>query len=73
MDSTSIDTGTTDLLATLEAGVLTLTMNRPEAKNAMSRPMVEALGKQLALAELDIAVKCIVLTGAGNGFVQVAM
>ncbi len=68
MDLTSIDTGTTDLLATLEAGVLTLTMNRPEAKNALSRPMVEALGKQLALAELDVAVKCIVLTGAGNGF-----
>jgi 2-(1,2-epoxy-1,2-dihydrophenyl)acetyl-CoA isomerase len=68
MDSTSIDTGTNDLLASQEAGVLTLTMNRPEAKNALSRPMVEALGKQLASAELDIAVKCIVLTGAGNGF-----
>jgi 2-(1,2-epoxy-1,2-dihydrophenyl)acetyl-CoA isomerase len=68
MDSTSIDTGTNDLLASLDAGVLTLTMNRPEAKNALSRPMVEALGKQLALAELDVAVKCIVLTGAGNGF-----
>jgi 2-(1,2-epoxy-1,2-dihydrophenyl)acetyl-CoA isomerase len=64
----SIDTGTNDLLASLNAGVLTLTMNRPEAKNAMSRPMVEALGKQLALAELDEGVKCIVLTGAGNGF-----
>jgi 2-(1,2-epoxy-1,2-dihydrophenyl)acetyl-CoA isomerase len=68
MSAISIDTGTNDLLASLNAGVLTLTMNRPEAKNAMSRPMVEALGKQLALAELDIAVKCIVLTGAGNGF-----
>lgn len=68
MNSTAIDTGTNDLLAALEAGVLTLTMNRPEAKNALSRSMVEALGKQLASAELDIAVKCIVLTGAGNGF-----
>jgi 2-(1,2-epoxy-1,2-dihydrophenyl)acetyl-CoA isomerase len=68
MDSISIDTGTNDLLASLSAGVLTLTMNRPDAKNAMSRPMVDALGKQLALAELDVAVKCIVLTGAGNGF-----
>jgi 2-(1,2-epoxy-1,2-dihydrophenyl)acetyl-CoA isomerase len=33
----SIDTGTPDLLATLDAGVLTLTLNRPDARNAMSR------------------------------------
>jgi 2-(1,2-epoxy-1,2-dihydrophenyl)acetyl-CoA isomerase len=68
MQTVDIDTGTNDLLASLSEGVLTLTLNRPEAKNALSRPMVEALGKQLALAELDNAVKCIVLTGSGNGF-----
>ena len=64
----TIDTGTQDLLANLDAGVLTLTMNRPEARNAMSRAMVAALAEQLAAAELDPAVKCIVLTGAGRGF-----
>ena len=64
----SIDTGTTDLIATLEDGVLTLTLNRPQARNAMSRAMNEALQQQLAQAELDPAVKCIVLTGAGNAF-----
>ena len=63
-----IDTGTPDLLASLEAGVLTLTMNRPEARNAMSRAMNQALQEQLAQAEFDPAVRCIVLTGAGNGF-----
>ena len=63
-----IPTGTTDLLAALEDGVLTLTLNRPQARNAMSRPMNEALQQQLAQAELDPAVKCIVLTGAGNAF-----
>lgn len=68
MEPTSIDTGTNDLLASLDAGVLTLTMNRPEARNAMSRAMTEALSRQLAAAELDNAVKCIVLTGAGKGF-----
>jgi 2-(1,2-epoxy-1,2-dihydrophenyl)acetyl-CoA isomerase len=62
------DTGTTDLLSTLEAGVLTLTLNRPEARNAMSDAMNQALGAQLAWAELDPAVKCVVLTGAGKGF-----
>src|SRR5512132_2207420 len=63
-----VDTGTTELLAMLEEGVLTLTMNRPEARNAMSRAMNQALQDQLASAELDPAVRCIVLTGAGKGF-----
>ena len=67
-ESTAIDTGTTDLLATLDAGVLTLTMNRPEARNAMSRAMNQALQEQLALAEFNHDVRCIVLTGAGKGF-----
>ena len=68
MGPIEIDTGTTDLLASLEEGVLTLTMNRPEARNALTRAMTAALGTQLAAAELDPAVKCIVLTGAGKGF-----
>lgn len=68
MTTHSIDTGTADLLATLDAGVLTLTLNRPDARNAMSRDMNQALQKQLASAEVDPAVKCIVLTGAGKGF-----
>ncbi|OYV01515.1 MAG: enoyl-CoA hydratase [Burkholderiales bacterium PBB5] len=66
--TTALDTGTPDLLATLEAGVLTLTLNRPQARNAMSRAMNFALQRQLAEAELNPAVRCIVLTGAGAGF-----
>ncbi len=68
MNARPIDTGTPDLLATLDGGVLTLTLNRPEARNAMSRAMNGALQQQLAAAEFDAAVKCIVLTGAGKGF-----
>jgi 2-(1,2-epoxy-1,2-dihydrophenyl)acetyl-CoA isomerase len=68
MTQSQIDTGTTDLLASLDAGVLTLTLNRPDARNAMSRAMTQALADQLAAAELDPAVRCIVLTGAGKGF-----
>ena len=68
MTSSQIDTGTPDLLATLDAGVLTLTLNRPEARNAMSKAMNLALQQQLAAAEFEPAVKCIVLTGAGKGF-----
>ena len=68
MTTTALNTGTTDLLAALDAGVLTITMNRPQARNALSAAMVGALQTQLAAAELNPAVKCIVLTGAGNGF-----
>ncbi len=68
MTQSQIDTGTSDLLASLDAGVLTLTLNRPDARNAMSRAMTQALAEQLAAAELDPAVRCIVLTGAGKGF-----
>lgn len=64
----AIDTGTTDLLATLDDGVLTLTLNRPEARNAMSAGMNEGLAKALAWAELEATVKVVVLTGAGKGF-----
>ena len=62
------DTRTHDLLASLDSGVLTLTLNRPEARNAMSEAMNRALAEQLAWAELEPAVKCVVLTGAGRGF-----
>ena len=64
----TVATGTEDLLADLDQGVLTLTMNRPAARNAMTRPMVAALAEQLGKAELDPEVRCIVLTGAGKGF-----
>jgi 2-(1,2-epoxy-1,2-dihydrophenyl)acetyl-CoA isomerase len=64
----SINTETEDLLADLDAGVLTITLNRPQARNAMSEAMNQALAAQLAAAELDPEVKCVVLTGAGQGF-----
>ncbi len=64
----NVDTGTDDLLATIEDGVAVITLNRPEARNAMSGEMNAALQKCLADFELDPAVKCLVLTGAGKGF-----
>jgi 2-(1,2-epoxy-1,2-dihydrophenyl)acetyl-CoA isomerase len=64
----STRTGTPDLLSSLEGGVLTLTLNRPDARNAMSEAMNKALGEQLAWAELEPSVKCVVLTGSGKGF-----
>lgn len=68
MTTSITETGTDHLLAGLENGVLTLTMNRPEARNAMSQELNSALQAALARAELDDDVRCIVLTGAGKGF-----
>ena len=62
------DTGTKDLLVKLEDKVAVITLNRPEARNAMSGEMNTALQKVLYEAELDPQVGCIVLTGAGKGF-----
>ena len=63
-----IDTGTDHLLARIENNVGYIIMNRPDARNAMSDEMNEAMQKQLAEFELDNEVRCIVLTGAGKGF-----
>ena len=63
-----IDTGTDDLLAEEEAGILILTMNRPDRRNALSREMLGAMAGELARAEADPAVRAVVLTGAGGAF-----
>src|SRR5271163_4682910 len=68
MANGTIDTGTDDLKATVEGGVATLTMARPERRNALSPAMLQALGKTLELCESDPAVGVVVLTGAGGAF-----
>jgi methylglutaconyl-CoA hydratase len=51
-----------------EGGVLTLTLNRPEKRNALSAALVEALHRALESADLDREVRVVVLTGAGKDF-----
>ena len=63
-----IDTGTDHLLANLTEGVLTLTFNRPEARNALSGDLLQALGAQLSDVEINPDVRCVVVTGSGNAF-----
>ena len=65
---TQVTTGTEDLLAEINEGVGLITLNRPEARNAMSGAMNTALAATLSDFELNPAVKVIVLTGAGKGF-----
>lgn len=59
---------TEDLLTENQDGILIITMNRPERRNAMSRPMVYALHEVLESAATDPAVRAVVLTGAGGAF-----
>ena len=56
------------LLTTLDAGILTLTLNRPEKRNALDAPLLDALGEGLDRADLDAAVRVVVLRGAGKDF-----
>jgi 2-(1,2-epoxy-1,2-dihydrophenyl)acetyl-CoA isomerase len=57
-----------DLLETIEDGVATLTLNRPESLNALSDGIRLGLLDALARLGADNAIGCIVLTGAGRGF-----
>jgi 2-(1,2-epoxy-1,2-dihydrophenyl)acetyl-CoA isomerase len=59
---------TQDLLETFEDGVATLTMNRPEARNALTGAMQAALGEAIPRLAADPAVRLVVLTGAGGAF-----
>ncbi len=58
----------TTLLARQEGGVLHLTLNRPDVRNAMSLAMVLELRQALAAAEDDGGTRVIVLRGAGGHF-----
>lgn len=54
------------LLYTNAAGVLTITMNRPESYNAFNEQMKKDMNDAFKEAEKDASVRCIVLRGAGE-------
>lgn len=51
-----------------EDGVATLTLNRPEARNALSVATMTAFEAELEKLRADAAVKVLVIAGAGPGF-----
>lgn len=59
---------TQDLLETIENGVATLTMNRPDARNALTRDMLAAMAEALPRLAANAAVRVVVLTGTGKAF-----
>jgi enoyl-CoA hydratase/carnithine racemase len=48
--------------------VATITMNRPEARNAITVEMIEAFSAALSAAAADHDVRVLILTGAGRAF-----
>lgn len=56
------------VLLTRDDALLTITLNRPERRNAYGREVRDALVEGLRVAELDPSVERIVLAGAGPSF-----
>lgn len=56
------------ILTSLDDGVLTLTLNRPEALNAYTARMGAELADAFVQADADDDVRVIIVTGAGRGF-----
>lgn len=62
------DDGGSLVLVADEAGVRTLTLNRPQARNALSMGLMQALTEALVAAGADTAVRVVVLAAAGPAF-----
>ena len=56
------------ILVSQEAGVLTITLNRPDKLNAFNPEMHQLLRKALERAADEPEVRALLLTGAGRGF-----
>ena len=56
------------ILSTVEQGVATITLNRPDVLNSFNRRMAEELREALVAAGGDPEVRAVMLTGAGRGF-----
>ena len=68
MSNRTFDTGTEDIRTEIADGVMTITLNRPERRNAMSDAMLTGLVASLDDAETATDVGAVLLTGAGGAF-----
>jgi len=56
------------VLTSLDGGILTATLNRPDKKNAIDTLMIDGLLDVLGRADLDAGVRVVALRGAGSDF-----
>jgi enoyl-CoA hydratase/carnithine racemase len=63
-----VDTGTGELLCEIRDRVGLITLNRPEARNALSDHLTPALRRMIKQCGDDPDVGALLITGAGNAF-----
>jgi enoyl-CoA hydratase len=68
MTTTEPYTGIDDLTVSLDDGVLSVTLNRPDSLNSLTAGMLATIGTALAQASDDPRVRVVRLAGAGRGF-----
>lgn len=56
------------VLSTIEGPVAILTLNRPQALNALSPALIDALIRHLEHCDNDDTIRVIIITGAGRAF-----
>jgi 2-(1,2-epoxy-1,2-dihydrophenyl)acetyl-CoA isomerase len=56
------------LLCTVENGIATITLNRPEANNSMDRQMLWEIPRAIEACDAERDVKVIIVTGSGKNF-----
>jgi len=54
------------ILVERDGAIATVSLNRPEKLNAMTRPMWQALGEAMDRLSADDSIRCVVLRGAGE-------
>ena len=67
-DRIEVDTGTSELLCEIKDRVALITLNRPEARNALSDRLTPALRRMIKQCGDDPNVGALLISGAGNAF-----
>jgi enoyl-CoA hydratase/carnithine racemase len=67
-DMTEVKTGTGELLCHIDGRVAILTLNRPEARNALSDNLTPALRRMIKSLGDDPKIGALLITGAGDAF-----
>jgi len=57
-----------EIIVEIDAGVMTITLNRPEKLNALTRTMLDELIGAIDLADSNDDVRAVVITGAGRAY-----
>ncbi len=68
LDNSSFESDTDQLLIEVAGKVAVITLNRPEARNALSPELTGALRKAIAWAAQSPDIGALLLTGAGSAF-----